>query len=330
MKKSMFMMGMVVAALASCTNEDVVSIPSSKAIGFDAFVGNTTKAVTPIDLPGLKGDDGGFYVFGGYETLPSVFNNTHITWNGSSWEYSPLSYWKEGESYKFAAYAPALNVTPTFDYESGTLTFKDVKSDMDNQKDFIAAQLLDAITAQASGNAPVQFTFRHAMAMIKISLKNGFRDGVKVQIANGFTVSGINTQGDFVTTTGSAGTWSNVDTKADFTDGGTTLEAYEATYEPEFIVIPQTLANAGDVTVKFSVILTDANGDAVPVTGGSGAGQNVKTLTIKIPAGTWNQQNRYSYSATIDGRLFGLQSITFDDPTVETWPVYTNTDVTIE
>ena len=107
------MMGMAALALASCTNEDVVNIPENKAIGFDAFVGNTTKAVTPLDLAGLKGADGGFYVFGGYETVPDVFNNTNVKWNGSAWAYSPLNYWKVGEEYKFAAYAPAINVTPT-------------------------------------------------------------------------------------------------------------------------------------------------------------------------------------------------------------------------
>lgn len=337
MKKSLFMMGMAALALASCTNEDVVNIPENKAIGFDAFVGNTTKAVTPLDLAGLKGADGGFYVFGGYETVPDVFDNTKVTWKGNpdgeggSWAYSPLNYWKVGEEYKFAAYAPAINVTPTFAYASGALTFTGVLSDMNNQKDFIVAQKQDPITGLEEGNQPIQFTFRHALSMIKIKLTNGFREGVKVNINNDFKIEGINTKGNFVTTFGSAGTWSEVNTPAIFTDGGLLLSHNGQVYEPEFIVIPQkvndTDAKEDDVTVSFSVTLTDEKDQPVAVEGGTGDGQNVKAFTIKVPKGEWLNQNRYSYSLTIDGALFGLETITFGDPTVEGWGDYSDTPV---
>lgn len=332
MKKSLFMMGMAALALASCTNEEMVNIPTSKAIGFDAFVGNTTKAVTPLDLAGLKGADGGFYVFGGYATVTDVFNNTKVTWKGNpdgtsgSWAYSPLNYWKVDEMYKFAAYAPAINVVPTFSYESGALTFTGVQSDMDNQKDFIVAQIKDPITGLAENNQPISFTFRHALSMIKIKLTNGFREGVKVNVNNDFKIEGINTKGNFVTTFGSAGTWSEVNTPAAFTDDGALLSQNGQVYEPEFIVIPQTVA-ADAVTVSFSVTLTDEKDQPVPVDGGTGAGQNVKAFTIKVPAGAWANQNRYSYSLTIDGTLFGLETIVFGDPTVEDWGGYGDTPV---
>lgn len=333
MKKSLFMMGMAALALASCTNEEVVNIPTSKAIGFDAFVGNTTKApVTTIDEDELKAGDG-FLVFGGYETLPTVFDNTPVKWNGASWAYSPLSYWKEGEFYKFAAYAPAVNVKPTFDYTTGTLTFTDILSNMQNQKDLIVAQIQNAIEAQATGNPEVKFNFRHALSMIKIKLTNGFRSGVQVQVMDGFKINGVKTKGKFVTTFGSAGTWSDVvaeEPAAVFTDGGATLKTNNEVYEPEFIVIPQTLAQKGDVTVSFSVTLTDEKGQPVAVVGGSGAGQNVKSFTIQIPDGQWDINNRYCYSATIDGKLFGLQEIVFGEPTVEPWVDYSNEDVTIQ
>lgn len=326
------MMGMAALALASCTNEEMVNIPTSKAIGFDAFVGNTTKAVTPLDLAGLKGADGGFYVFGGYATVTDVFNNTKVTWKGNpdgtsgSWAYSPLNYWKVDEMYKFAAYAPAINVVPTFSYESGALTFTGVQSDMDNQKDFIVAQIKDPITGLAENNQPISFTFRHALSMIKIKLTNGFREGVKVNVNNDFKIEGINTKGNFVTTFGSAGTWSEVNTPAAFTDDGALLSQNGQVYEPEFIVIPQTVA-ADAVTVSFSVTLTDEKDQPVPVDGGTGAGQNVKAFTIKVPAGAWANQNRYSYSLTIDGTLFGLETIVFGDPTVEDWGGYGDTPV---
>ena len=332
MKKSLFLMGMAALVLASCTNDEVMNMPSSKAIGFDAFVGNTTKVVTPLDLNGLKGADGGFYVFGGYETVTDVFENTKVTWKGNSenaggsWAYSPLNYWKVGESYKFAAYAPAINVTPTFDYKTGALTFIGVESDMANQKDFIVAQIKDPIIGLAESNQPISFTFRHALSMIKIKLTNGFREGVKVNVNNDFRISGINTKGNFITTFGSAGTWSEVNTPAAFTDGGKLLEHNAEVYEPEFIVIPQTVA-ADAVTVSFSVTLTDEKDQPVPVEGGTGDGKNVKSFTIKVPAGAWANQNRYSYSLTIDGTLFGLETIVFGDPTIDEWGGYGDTPV---
>lgn len=330
MKKSLFMMGMAALALASCTNEEMVNIPTSKAIGFDVFVGNTTKAVTPIDLDALKAGDG-FYVFGGYEKVPDVFANTNVKWNSSAWAYSPLNYWKVGEQYKFAAYAPDINVDPTFSYETGALTFTGVQSDMANQKDFIVAQIKDPITGLAENNQPISFTFRHALSMIKIKLTNGFREGVKVNVNNDFKIEGINTKGNFVTTFGSAGTWSEVNTPAVFTDGGKLLSHNTEVYEPEFIVIPQkvndTDAEDDDVTVSFSVTLTDEKDQPVAVEGGTGEGKNVKAFTIKVPKGEWLNQNRYSYSLTIDGTLFGLETITFGDPTVEGWGGYGDTPV---
>lgn len=324
------MMGMAALALASCTNEEMVNIPTSKAIGFDVFVGNTTKAVTPIDLDALKAGDG-FYVFGGYEKVPDVFANTNVKWNSSAWAYSPLNYWKVGEQYKFAAYAPDINVDPTFSYETGALTFTGVQSDMANQKDFIVAQIKDPITGLAENNQPISFTFRHALSMIKIKLTNGFREGVKVNVNNDFKIEGINTKGNFVTTFGSAGTWSEVNTPAVFTDGGKLLSHNTEVYEPEFIVIPQkvndTDAEDDDVTVSFSVTLTDEKDQPVAVEGGTGEGKNVKAFTIKVPKGEWLNQNRYSYSLTIDGTLFGLETITFGDPTVEGWGGYGDTPV---
>ena len=48
MKKSLLMLGVAVAALASCTQNEVVDIAESNAIKFDnAFVGNATKATAP-------------------------------------------------------------------------------------------------------------------------------------------------------------------------------------------------------------------------------------------------------------------------------------------
>ena len=82
------------------------------------------------------------------------------------------------------------------------------------------------------------------------------------------------------------------------------------------------------MTVTFTVTLTDSEDNPVDIPNpDEGQGTNVKSFTIKIPAITWNQQQRYSYTAHLNGELFELQSITFGDPTVEEWGSYGDTSV---
>ena len=71
MKKSLFVLGVAVAALASCTNEEVTEVAQERTIGFNAFVNNTTKA--DIETATLTT----FYAFGDYDNGAStVFSNT--------------------------------------------------------------------------------------------------------------------------------------------------------------------------------------------------------------------------------------------------------------
>ena len=116
MKTRMFLLAAAAAALAGCAQNEVIDIPQTRAIGFDPYVGNTTRAAAKdTDLSALKAEGAGFIVLGGYEdgqTYVPVFDGTnetgsHITWNKSSWEYSPINYWLEGKTYKFVAYPPA-------------------------------------------------------------------------------------------------------------------------------------------------------------------------------------------------------------------------------
>ena len=62
MRKSLLLLGVAVAALASCTQNEVVDIAESNVIKFDnAFVGNTTKATTAPEVTTDNIED--MYVF---------------------------------------------------------------------------------------------------------------------------------------------------------------------------------------------------------------------------------------------------------------------------
>lgn len=111
----MFLLAAAAAALAGCAQNEVIDIPQTRAIGFDPYVGNTTRAAAKdTDLSALKAEGAGFIVLGGYEdgqTYVPVFDGTnetgsHITWNKSSWEYSPINYWVGGQDVQVCRLCP--------------------------------------------------------------------------------------------------------------------------------------------------------------------------------------------------------------------------------
>lgn len=350
MRKSLWMLGLAAAAMTSCTQSEVLEVAENRAIGFDdVFVGKVTRAATaPIvdEASDLYGEGNGFYVYGGYETVTNVFANTYVTYSSGStpeWGYSPTRYWVANQNYKFVAYAPDMGegVTKSFTYgnsvstpppttNDATLEFTNVTIDGNNQKDFIVAKSEVITPGNNTYNTAVTFNFFHALSMIKVTLRNGFADGVKVAISN-FEITGINTKGNFTTAStefsaGNCGTWSDqgtIESTSTFKDGaGATLTELWTTgqdgtaskaYSNEFIVIPQTI---GAVQVEFNVTVTDAHGDKIV---------DNKSFNVAIPTNSnsaWAINNRYHYTLTIDGESVGLTPIEFDDPDVEQWGTY--------
>lgn len=353
MKKSLFAMGILAMAVASCTNEEVVDIPSSKGISFNnPYVGTSVRAVDAIEtnLGMLQKADSGFYVYGGYETVTDVFKNTRVHYSQGKWIYEPLSYWVSGETYKFAAYTPDVNVDPSFDYTNGNLTFTNLIVDgtPTNQVDLVVGKS-NPITAEddmSGDDKKVKFTLRHALSMIKVTLTDGFRPGVKCDITN-FAINNIKTKATFtqdavITKIGTWSAWGEAETTSSFKDNGVLLGANNVTeYVNEFIVIPQSLASDGSITVTFDGALFDENDKPIEVKDGVVDGKpdvaegadivkNKKSFTIQIPQGEWAVNSRYHYKATIDGNTFGLNQIIFDEPTIEDWGAYTDTPVTIK
>ena len=362
MKKSLFAMGMFAMAVASCTNEEVVDIPSSKGISFNnPYVGTSVRAVEAIEtnLGMLQKADSGFYAYGGYETVTDVFKNTHVTYKGGSWEYSPVNYWVVGENYKFITYAPNMTVEPVFAYGKGTtsnnatLTFTGVKVDGTTQRDFVIGKSA-VIPAKASDNPRVSITMKHALAMVKVTLTDKFRSGVKCKISN-FAINGLKTTGTFTSNTdpaGNAGSWTvtgAAESTSTFKDNvGVELTKNGDTYVNEFIVLPQDVAQDA-VTVKFTGALYDAEGKPIAVPGldaetdglddttgapvgedGTDVIKNQKQFTIKISAIEWAVNSRYHYTANIDGNTFGMNEIIFGNPEIEDWGSYTDETVTIQ
>lgn len=292
------MLGVAVAALASCTNEEVVGVTDQQT-GVISFAGSGINNMTKADM-----DDNSltsFKVYGGYDGKGDVFNGTAVTGSvGGTWSYSPLQYWVDGKNYKFAAYAPADGATATWDYTSGlTLTVTgagsyDLVYDDESVND-----------VKASSQGAVSLTFGHLLSKIafKFTLDNTLA-GLDVTLQNLSIGSTIIDDGTWVagvqqttTGTGDATYTTLASATAVPTDAnGLTTDAW--------YLIPQTVG-----TITFSV-------DAVASDGVNTIKEGKVTATL--PTNTisaWVGGNYYLYTAEL-----GMENIT-TDPDTDVYPI---------
>ena len=308
MKKNVLMLGLAAIAFTACTNEEVTHFAENRAIGFDTFVGKNTKAVTEMNTTGLQTD--GFYVWGGYDT--DIFAGTHVTYTNGNWGYTPLQYWENGKTYKFAAFsADVTSATPTFNYADGHVNLNSYTADINNPVDLVYAHT-GAITAQASDNQAVQLSFGHVLSWVKLTFINGFADGTTLTISD-ITVEGVKTTAAFTD-----GAFSTPETDANMTPVAfEAMTTNQDTKTTDFTAIPQAIAS---FVIKFKISVTTAGGTTL-------ADDVEKTATIANQ--TWAANNIYEYKATIDGATIGAEAITFD-PSVTPWDGPTTVDNTTE
>ena len=325
MKKQLFLLAGVAAALASCTKTETVEQNPSTAIGFSsAWVGNSVDSkVDETTKDNLRT----FQVYGGYlADMTHVFDNVTVSsTDGQTWTYEgDLRYWAEGEHYKFAAYAPAVDATygtVATDFANGALTFTDFVSTPTNQCDLIYAT---ADVPSASANqGKVSFNFNHLLSMIKFTFKSGFAEDIMVTISDlkvyGMVSTGTYNQGWTTTPTAKveeAAPFKTIDvaTAVKTSSGNTDAKS------DDFAVIPQSIEGT-DVTVSFTVNV--ANEDGNPVISN-------KPLSAKLPATTWQAGNRYNYNVTISGSQVGLNPIEFGTPTVEPIMPEADSDINVQ
>lgn len=286
MKKGLMMLGIATMMLASCTNEDVLNVSDSRAIGFNGTgIDNITKA----DI--TSSNFAQFYVYGGYNTT-DLFNGTEVNKSGSNWTYNPTQYWKEG-SWKFGAYAPKGEgaITPEWSYESGlTLT---VNSDATHQNDVIYAAATASVTDNNSdgtleGTDNVSLNFTHLLSKLAFKFtKDPQSLGAMTVTMSNFVVAGITTNGQWI-----AGVQQTVADAAtgDYTDNPGEIKATEGVQTAWFYVIPQQVS-AFAITANVKVV--------------NGAGDTIKDGTISASVPTtditsWSAQYQYLYSAQLN------------------------------
>lgn len=169
--------------LAACSNDEMVQAPEATPIGFDSYIGKTTRAddatfsnVKNITVYGYLGDAG----------APKLFDGQIVSNSSGSWQYSPLQYWTAGKNYLFTAVAsPASSGDNHYSYAwdddrptdienfygSGTIGFDNSRAS--GNEDLIYA-FKTATTPSPLDEAPdkVSFSFKHALSRVKFTFKN--------------------------------------------------------------------------------------------------------------------------------------------------------------
>ena len=192
--KKLFISMLAVAALASCSQEDVIVADKGDLIGFNSFVENSTRATDntygAVDLTS-------FYVYGTVQGTGSgvvnIYDGDVVTGvvgekekdeNGNetnvdkAWSCDVKQYWIAGAQYNFAAVVDLdkdSNKLPdgvTVD-ENGmpeTIVYTTA-----NQNDLLYAEA--TATGQATGNGKVNFNFSHLLSKAQFTVTSNTEGG---------------------------------------------------------------------------------------------------------------------------------------------------------
>ena len=285
MKKSLFMLGLAVAAMTSCSNDELMEVNTNNVITFESHVNKGTRAVTNTTSADLEK----FYVFGSHGTT-NVFDNVAVTNDGTGWDYTNHVAWT-ANTYKFAAYATtnasAELGSSAVNYADGALTFSDVAAN--DASDLVAATTTVDNTGLA--NAAVNLTFKHLLSKVQFVLKNNSSENYTMKV-NNITFS-VQKQGD-CEFNGTA-TWTPEGATSSLTTAGTTANiAKGANFESEdHIVIPNQALN--DVKASFKVEFYDASAPANKV-----YEKEYTNVALALTGGAkWQPGYLYKYTGTI-------------------------------
>ena len=287
--------------LVSCSSDDLNSLSdnSSKneAISFDGYLGRSAVAVngsrgSVLDLPALKGENGGFGVFGNYKNADDLefgsnwFDNVKVTYSNTDtkWTYSPVQYWLPQGHIDFLAYAP-------YDSKYDKKVTKDnqelnfiVSPTIKDQKDLLWAKATNQTMANNSGtDKKVKFQFAHALSRLGyiVKLNNDYSGATFTLTKITLAGSSDGTENAFYTTgtidlskTSSTGLWttSSSDAKQNFDWFSGTQTLAKTDYKnPDanyLFVIPQDFSATatGKLYVIVEYTIKNYNGVAATMT----------------------------------------------------------------
>ena len=338
MKKSFFVLGVAVAALASCTNEEVVDMPQSRAIQFGTFVNHSTRSSV---IETTETDFKKFFVFGSYDdSWTPVYTNVQVDGGtvgtgGTVWNPTQTAYWIDGKKYRFGAYSDGENSNNSVSFDADKMELKFDNYTVDNNKDLIVA-IPEEKTAQASNNAPVELSFYHMLSQVKFTFKNTDAHDYILKISD-IKVRAVKTSNGSATYSESGAPsidWETQDVSTEEYDFGTIEDIAEPvsgdSHSTTCFVIPQSNK---DLVVTFTATFYDAANKEL------GENQFEGKLAYNgSVSGTeqnqWTEGFKYNYTVEINGKTIDpdlkKQVIEFEVDAVKGWTDATETLVTPE
>lgn len=304
MKKSLLLLTTMAALLASCGDNQKLTVEPEHAIDFKAYTGKTTKAA--IDSNTGLADAGGFLVWG-YKTptasvawtsastifneqLVEAENGAYTSGNNTNWTYTPKKYWDINGTYKFYAAGPndKTNIDIAFtgsNKSTGKITISNAQSLVSTNEAYNDYVILrNAVTrnaGEANGTDNVDFDFNHVMSKVLVKLKKEDTNHATVKVT-ALSMTGWNANnGNFAQSDSySAAAKDNAEWSIDGTsagtatftlpEGGMTLTTTAtAPVENEFwIMVPQSFAaNALTFNVTYTLTYSDGITDTQTKTG---------------------------------------------------------------
>lgn len=327
MKRSLFMLGVAVAALSSCSQSEILEVAEGRAIGFSSFVNNNTRAVTEI----TQTDNLTYYVYGYHSYATPVFENVKVTTDGT--EYT--AYWEKGKAYNFAAYSNGnqkIDSDISFSASAGDKKLTISNYTPDNDNDLVAAIAEDLTCNDPSTQGKVGLTFKHLLSQVKFTFTNTDSRSYTMKISDIQIANAIRTAKVEFTGTGSTAVpvWSGFPT-------GSGVVAYrfddlndiaaDGTHETECLVIPQSNEN---LQVTFTATFWDnASSEENPIRTGKFVASlkydNLESVE-ETEANKWTAGFRYNYTATVNASQIEdtqnpteLYPIEFEVKAVEGW-----------
>ncbi|MCH5227818.1 MAG: fimbrillin family protein [Muribaculaceae bacterium] len=287
--KKIFLFAGMAALLASCANQETVEVAQSNAIGFNTYVGKTTRAdVTSTNLQT-------FYVYGGYDANSLVFDGTIVSKTTGVWTPSETKFWVSGKTYNFAAVAPSA---VTASYNLAALTINDYTPGDDD----LVVAVASPVQATNSGNDPVSLNFQHALAKVQVSFLSEEDDNIQ------FTVSEVSLGS--VINKGSLEATFNAGTSLEWTNGAE-KDSYSFNLNDNKGVkylLPQELDE--DVVLSFKVSATGIEDQAIE-------------KDFQIPVKTdevdeWEMGHAYNYTINLYS-AYELEEIGFEVVDAPEW-----------
>lgn len=327
MKRSLFMLGVAVAALSSCSQSEILEVAEGRAIGFSSFVNNNTRAVNEVTEDNLSQ----YYVFGKYQ------GGEVSDWSGQAFNNelnTTLYYWQPDMTYRFGAYADGNGEKIASSGEGATVSFNAAIPKLtftnytpNDAKDLVAAVTGDetAGTYIASPETKVPLNFKHLLSQVKLTFTSTAAATYKLTISDVRIAEAVSTCTGEYTTTGV--TWD--------TDGITTKKGYVY----DFFETEDRVISSGVSQYQSKLVIPQSGTEQLyvyftaTIKGEKPSGSKISTknfrATLKhdvadVEANAWKPSYCYNYIANVEitdivDNKDDLVEIEFDVKGVEEW-----------